>query len=119
MTILTAPTIDVRTFIPDEVIQELIKRISIEFKPKKVILFGSYAYGSPRPDSDVDVLVIMDTHLRETEQALRIRQAINPLFGVDILVLTPETLAKRINLGDSFLKEITSLGKIVYESLDA
>jgi predicted nucleotidyltransferase len=116
---LVAPTVDERTRIPDEIIRELVRRIVVEFKPECIILFGSYAYGKPRPESDVDLLVVMDTPLRETQQAVQIRQAINPLFGVDILVYTPSRMEDRLALGDAFLKEIIENGIIFYESPDA
>ena len=116
---LEAPTVDTRVRIPDDVVRELISRIADQFRPKRIILFGSYAYGKPRPESDVDLLVVMDTQLRETQQALEIRQHINPLFGVDILVYTPSRLEQRLKLGDWFLKEITEKGLVVYESPDA
>lgn len=116
---LLAPTIDARDRIPEEIIQELIRRIADQFKPKQIILFGSYAYGKPRPESDVDLLIVMDTPIRETQQALEIRQHVNPLFGVDILVYTPTRLEQRLSLGDSFLKEIIEKGQVVYESLNA
>jgi predicted nucleotidyltransferase len=116
---LVAPTVDTRVRIPDEIIQELITRIVSKFQPKRIILFGSYAFGKPRPESDVDLLVIMDTQLRETQQALEIRQHINPMFGVDILVYTPSRLEQRLKLGDSFLQEITKKGLVVHESPDA
>jgi predicted nucleotidyltransferase len=116
---LIAPTIDTRSRIPENIIQELISRIADKFQPKQIILFGSYAYGKPRPESDVDLLIVMDTPMRETEQALRIRQYINPLFGVDILVYTPTRLEQRLKLGDSFLREIIEKGIVTYESPDA
>jgi predicted nucleotidyltransferase len=116
---LIAPTVDVRSRIPVEIIEELVRRIAERFRPHKIILFGSYAYGEPRPESDVDLLVLMDTPMRETEQALEIRQHVNPLFGVDIVVYTPARLQQRIQYGDSFLKEITQKGVVVYESPDA
>jgi predicted nucleotidyltransferase len=116
---LVAPTVDIRVRIPDEIIRELISRIALQFQPRQIILFGSYAYGKPRPESDVDLLIVMDTQLRETEQALRIRQYVNPLFGVDILVYAPARLKERLELGDSFLKEITDKGVVMYESPDA
>lgn len=115
---LTAPTIDMRVRIPDEIIRELVSRIVFRFKPRRIILFGSYAYGEPRPESDVDLLVVMETSLRESAQALQIRQSVNPLFGVDIFVMTPERLAQRLLWGDSFLKEITEKGVVMYESPD-
>jgi predicted nucleotidyltransferase len=113
---LISPTVDTRSRIPESVIQELIAQIADKFQPERIILFGSYAYGIPRPESDVDLLVVMETPLRELQQALQIRQAVNPLFGVDILVFTPSRLKQRIKLGDSFLKEITEKGQLVYES---
>lgn len=115
---LTAPTVDIRTRIPENTIQELITQIAEQFQPQKIILFGSYAYGTPRPESDVDLLVIMDTDLREPQQALQIRQHVNPLFGVDILVISPSRLEQRVKMGDSFLQEISTAGKVVYESPD-
>ena len=116
---LVAPTVDIRSRIPDSVIQELIARIVEQFQPQRIILFGSYAHGKPRPESDVDLLVIMDTPLRETQQALQIRQYVSPLFGVDLIVYTPARLEERLKLGDSFLQEITEKGVLVYESPDA
>jgi hypothetical protein len=61
----------------------------------------------------------MPTNLRESQQALQIRQALKPLFGLDILVYTPQTLQERIAWGDSFLKEIIERGIKLYESTDA
>ena len=118
-TSLAVPTIDKRQRIPQKVIKELARRIAEQFNPQRIILFGSYAYGQPSPESDVDILVIMPTRLPESQQALNIRQALNPLFGVDILVHTPENLSQRIAWGDSFLKEIVERGITLYESADA
>jgi predicted nucleotidyltransferase len=115
---LTAPTIDIRTRIPEEIIRELVSRISSQFKPLRIILFGSYAHGIPRPESDVDLLVVMETQNRESAQALEIRRAIQPMFAVDLLVITPQRLAERLDWGDSFLKEIVEKGIVVYESAD-
>lgn len=118
-TALSVPTIDTRKRIPMQVIQRLVQRIAEKFHPRRIILFGSYAYGQPRPESDVDLLVVMDTSLKESVQALQIRQAINALFGLDLIVYTPENLEKRIAWGDSFLREITTQGIILYESPDS
>jgi len=116
---LIAPTVDTRTRIPDRVIHELIERIVDKFHPLRIVLFGSYAYGEPHPESDVDILIVMDTPLREVQQAQQIRQFINPLFGVDILVYSPSRLNERLELGDSFLREVISKGIVVYETPDA
>lgn len=113
------PTIDIRERIPFEVIAEIAHQIADRFHPQKIILFGSYAYGSPRPESDVDILIIIDTPLRPTQQAQVIRQHLNLLFGLDLVVYSPDVLAKRLQWGDKFLQEIITKGKVLYESPDA
>ncbi|MCL5999442.1 MAG: nucleotidyltransferase domain-containing protein [Chloroflexi bacterium] len=104
------------TRITPQVIDEVVRQIVTKFQPDKVILFGSYAYGTPSPDSDVDLLVVLDTSLKETEQAVRICQAIDYAFGLDLIVRTPANMARRLKLGDSFLREITDKGKVLHES---
>lgn len=93
---------------------EIVER----FNPQRIILFGSYAYGHPGPASDVDVLVIMDTLMKETEQAVRICQAIDYHFGLDLIVRKPETVAHRLALGDPFLAEVLEKGTVLYERAD-
>lgn len=116
---ITVPTVNERDRIPIEVIQEVARRIAVQFHPRRIILFGSHAYGTPRPESDLDLLIVMDTDLRESEQALRIRQHLKPMFSIDLLVYTPSRLRQRLAWGDSFLREITERGIILYESADA
>lgn len=113
---LIVPSIDDRKKIPEPVIRGLVTRIANRFKPNKIILFGSYAYGTPIPESDVDILVVMETTQKESLQSLKIRQFINPMFAVDIIVITPERLKQRLIWGDSFLKEVVNKGILVYES---
>jgi predicted nucleotidyltransferase len=118
-TALSVPTVDVRDRIPMTTIHTLAQRIAEQFNPQRIILFGSYASGSPRPESDVDLLVIMDTPMRESEQSLQIRRHLNILFGLDLLVCTPQRLAQRLAWGDLFFKEILEQGQVLYESPDA
>lgn len=107
-----------RRRIPMPTIDAVVRQVADKFQPEKVILFGSYAYGSPTPESDVDLLVIMRTSLKHTQQAVRICQAIEYHFGLDLIVYTPEMLERRLKLGDSFLTEIMSQGKVLYERTD-
>ncbi len=104
--------------IPRESIETVVRQIVERFQPEQIILFGSYAYGRPGPGSDVDLLVVMDTSLKEMEQAVRICQAIEYHFGLDLIVRTPATIARRLALGDSFLQEATRKGKVLYERAD-
>ena len=66
----------------------------------------------------MDLLVIMRTPLKPTEPAVRICQAIEYHFGLDLIVRTPEMLEHRLALGDPFLAEIMSRGKVLYERSD-
>ncbi len=112
------PPLNVRRRIPQRAIEETVRQIVAQFQPRRIILFGSYASGRPRPESDVDLLVVMDTPLKGTEQAVRICQAIEYHFGLDLIVRTPATLARRLALGDPFLNEIVHTGEVLYECPD-
>lgn len=101
-----------------EEIRPAVRRIAEVFHPKKVILFGSYAFGRPTRDSDADLLVIMKTDLRNVDQAVAIRRATNFEFAVDLLVRTPEQIAERLAMGDTFIKEILGKGIVLYEAPD-
>ena len=115
-TALKVPPITMRSRISAEAIQDVVDQIVQQFQPLRVVLFGSYASGQTHPESDVDLLVVMHTPLRESEQAIQILQKINYRFGLDLIVHTPENLAQRLDWGDSFLREITHKGKVMYES---
>lgn len=100
-------------------IRRFARQIAERFQPDKIILFGSYAYGTPTPDSDVDLLVVMPTR-NQVEQAVRIDEAIEERgFPLDLLVRTPKTLAERLGWGDTFLQEIVTRGKVLYEKVHA
>ena len=99
-------------------IQATCDDIVREFAPLQVILFGSYAYGTPTEDSDVDLLVVMDIPEAETSrQATEIWQRIPRRFSMDLLVRSPEEIAYRISHNDWFLREITEKGEVLYESV--
>ena len=98
-------------------IQATCDDIVREFAPLQVILFGSYAYGTPTEDSDVDLLVVMDIPKSEfINKAIEIRQRIPYRFGMDLLVRSPEDIAYRISYNDWFLREITEKGELLHES---
>src|SRR5262245_52775164 len=103
--------------IPMRVIRDFARRVAERFEPDKIILFGSYAYGTPHVDSDVDILVVMPCR-NQIDQAVRINVACEPRFPLDIIVRKPETMRWRLEEGDSFLREITSRGKVLYEKAD-
>ena len=94
-----------------------IERIVSELKPEKIIWFGSYAYGDPTPDSDVDLLVIMKTKAREIDRYVSVSNLLYPRqFPVDILVKTPKEIkAESRKRGNYFMREILTKGKVLYE----
>jgi uncharacterized protein len=94
-----------------------VERIVFALKPEKIILFGSYAYGNPTPDSDVDLLVIMKTKAKEIDRYVAVSNLLYPRqFPVDILVKTPKEIkAEAEKKGNFFLREILKKGKVLYE----
>ncbi len=110
------PPFNQRERIPQGAIDFLVRQIAEQFHPESIILFGSYAYGTPRPDSDVDLLVVMDTLLGEIQQEIAIWKVLKKNFALDLLVRTPATLVRRISMGDFFLREIVEKGKVLFGS---
>lgn len=101
-------------------IQRYCDAIARAFRPERIILFGSHASGEPHPDSDVDVLVVMPRAKRHGRRpALAIRRSVSAGFPVDILVREPREMARRLREGDSFLREITDKGRVMYEASHA
>ena len=95
-------------------ITELARQIAVRFHPDRIVLFGSHAYGEPRADSDVDLLVIMPAK-NMVHQAVKIRLALDYDFPLDLIVRTPEYLQERLQMEDWFVREILSRGKVLYE----
>ncbi len=89
-------------------------RIAREFQPEKIILFGSYAWGEPGPDSDVDLLIITSTD--DTRRTAReIDGAIFPRpFPLDVIVCDPRQVARRREAGDFWMNDIFLKGKVLY-----
>jgi predicted nucleotidyltransferase len=100
--------------IPLSAIHSFARAVAQKFRPDKIILFGSHAYGKPHADSDVDVMVVMPAQ-NELDQAVRIRLAVDYRFPLDLIVRTPRNLAWRLAEGDSFLQEVVTKGKVLYE----
>jgi len=92
-----------------------IQKIVRELNPEKIVLFGSYAYGMPNPDSDVDLLVIMQTNESLKERSWAVSRLLLPRpFPVDILVKTPEEIEKALGAKDFFLQEVLTRGQVLY-----
>jgi len=104
--------------VTEELLHEIVQRIVEAFMPERIILFGSYADadGAPTPESDIDLLVVMESDERPAARSARITRLCRPpLVGMDILVRTPEELRYRLAINDSFFKEILTKGRVLYE----
>lgn len=95
---------------------QAVKKIAETLKPEKIILFGSYAYGNPTPDSDVDLLVIMKSRKSIKECRLAISRLLSPRpFPVDIVVKKPKEIEYALKTNSVFTKEIYTRGIVLYE----
>lgn len=102
-----------------KIIINMLKKIIVEYQPEKVILFGSYAYGVPEEDSDIDILIIKDTDERPIDRRIRIRKIVsdsNERVAFEPIVLTKKELDRRVKIGDQFIDEILTKGKVLYGS---
>ena len=97
-------------------IEQFGRRIGEEFNAEKVILFGSYACGTPTQNSDVDLLIVVPFEGRSVDKSVQIRLKLHPSFPVDLLVRTPEKIRQRLEIGDQFIKDILQGGKVLYEA---
>lgn len=93
--------------------------VADRFHPRQIILFGSYAYGSPTADSDVDLLVVMHHKGHAARQAVAIRQTVRSGFPMDLMVRNPAEIRRRLAMGDAFIREVYDRGIRLYEAPDA
>ncbi len=102
-----------------KVIQIMVKKLIAEYAPLRMILFGSHAYGFPGPDSDIDLLIIKETKERFIDRWVtvqRILTGLHPSIPVETLVLTPQEIKARLDIGDQFIEEIMEKGEILYDT---
>lgn len=97
-------------------IRSLSREIAQEFRPEKIILFGSYARGNPGVDSDIDLFVVMRMTGRLSKVAAQMRLRLDPTIPIDIVVRTSKAVRERLKMGDGFVREIIEKGKVLYEA---
>ncbi len=97
-------------------IQTVIQPLVHDYKPEQIILFGSYAGGSPTEDSDVDLLIVLPFKGKSIHKAVEMRLKLKTSFPVDLVVRTPATVRERLNLDDSFMTNVFKTGRILYEA---
>ena len=97
-------------------LQEIVTRLVEKLHPEKVILFGSYAYGAPNQNSDIDLLVIVADS--DQPRYRRSRLAYAALRGIliptDVIVMTREEIQKKAGVQSSLVKQALDKGKVLY-----
>ncbi len=100
-----------------QLIQEVVDKLQKEYQPEKVILFGSYAYGKPTKDSDIDLLIIKETDSRRVDRFVEVSRLLydrDRRISISPLVYTPEELEERLSIGDDFVEEVLTRGEVLY-----
>jgi uncharacterized protein len=97
-------------------LERIVRRIVELFHPERIILFGSQAYGEPHEDSDVDLLILVDTDRRPISVAADIGAALDRPFPLDIIVRTPAEWRAALDRGNYFASEIEERGRSLYEA---
>lgn len=98
-------------------LDKIVRRVVDVYRPEKIILFGSYAYGRPSADSDLDLLIIKKTSERFIDRWTNVRKIVSdPKRSIPFepLVLTPQEVKERLAIGDQFIEEIITKGEVVY-----
>jgi uncharacterized protein len=105
---------ELTTDLLDRITQNLVSSL----KPEQIILFGSYAYGEPNEDSDVDLLVIVSQS--DEPRYRRARQAYKALRGIgiatDVVVMTKEEVKRKMDVRSSLVHRVIHDGRILYGS---
>jgi predicted nucleotidyltransferase len=98
-------------------IEDILRKIVAEYTPQKIILFGSYAYGEPNEDSDIDLLIIKDTDKRPIERWMEVKRLLrdrNRTVSISPLVYTRQELEQRLAIQDYFIQEVLEKGEVLY-----
>lgn len=97
-------------------LEQIVSTIVRECHPQKIILFGSHAWGTPGTDSDVDLFVVKETNESTRTVARTINRALwGRTVPLDLVVSTPNHVTRRIALGDRFVTDVMTKGKVLYE----
>lgn len=99
-----------------EEIEKMGQKIVREYKPEKIYLFGSFVWGKPNNDSDVDLFIVKETSKHRHKRQVEVRKIINGKLPVDVLVYTPQETEKRLRMRDLFIKDILEKGKLLYSA---
>lgn len=97
-------------------ITEIIRKITVGYQPKKVLLFGSYATGNANDNSDLDLIIIKDTNTPKNQRGRELRKLLyGCLVPLDVKIYTTNEFNTEQNVEFSFLKTALKNSKVMYE----
>ena len=97
-------------------LDQILRILAAEYCPEKVILFGSMANDSVKEWSDLDIVIVKETHKPFLQRLREVALLCRPPVGVDFLVYTPQEFADMIASQNSFIiEEVLGKGKVLYE----
>ncbi|MCK4330544.1 nucleotidyltransferase domain-containing protein [candidate division WOR-3 bacterium] len=100
----------------EKILKEIVAKIARHLDPDRIILFGSYAYGEPGKDSDLDLFIVMESNERPSKRRIMVNQLFwEREMAMDFIVKTPSEVKERLAIGDPFVKKIIKKGKVLYE----
>lgn len=100
-----------------KLILDIVDRLKREYEPERIILYGSYAYGKPTEDSDIDLFIVKDTDKRRVDRFVEVSRLLydqERRISVSPMVYTPKEVEERLSLGDDFVEEILTRGEVLY-----
>lgn len=100
------------------IIYKIVRKLENQYRPEKIILFGSYAWGKATRHSDVDLFIIKKTNRRHIDRSVKVCEILdkeNNIVALDPIVYTPDEVNDRLKIGDDFIRRILNKGKILYE----
>jgi predicted nucleotidyltransferase len=104
--------------VASKTIESIGETIARKFSPERVVLFGSYAYGSPGQDSDIDLFVVMSHEGVAARKAAEIRLALPTNLPIDVIVRSPRKVKERLRMHDSFISDVMRNGRVLYAGSD-
>lgn len=95
----------------------IVSRIALKYKPDKIILFGSMARGTETSGSDIDLFIIKKTMKKRPFRVKEVFESLRGMsrnYALDAIVYTPSEIENRLKIGDYFVTEVISQGKVMY-----
>ncbi|PIP48902.1 MAG: hypothetical protein COX14_02140 [Chloroflexi bacterium CG23_combo_of_CG06-09_8_20_14_all_45_10] len=101
-----------------KILSQIVENIKTKYNPEKIILYGSFAYGVPDENSDIDLLIIKETSKRPLDRMASVHRIVDirdsSYPALLPIVLTPDEIKQRLEVGDQFIEGILARGEALY-----